>query len=128
MRRTFSFVVALGLAGLGPLPVTPCALAHSQASECATLQTRTDCERMGMNQAEKPSVKVSPASKTCCAMSEAPLPEVQIWSGDLHVATAPAAVSEAIAETVSNENPGFSDLFADLSSPPLQPLLCTFLN
>ena len=128
MHRIFSLVIALGMAGLGPVPVSACAVLHSQASECATAQAKTDCERMGMDQAEELSVKVSAASKTCCAISEAPLPEARAWSGDLHVAAAPVAVSEVMAETAPDEDPGFSDRFTDVSPPPLQPLLCTFLN
>lgn len=127
MRRILSVLVALGLAGLGPLPVSACALLYSLPSECATPQTEAQCERMGMTQAEKPPVTVSAASKTCCSLSEAPLPEVQTWSGDLSVATPPAAVSAVIAVTAAIESERTFDPLLVLSSPPLQPLLCTFL-
>src|SRR5713101_3502331 len=125
MRRILSFLVALGLAGLGPLPVSACALVYSQPSECATPQTETRCERMGMDQAEGPSV--SPSSKTCCVLSKAPLPDAQTRTGDLSVADAPTTVSNIILATPASERTLPLDLLPDLSPPPLLPLLCTLL-
>src|SRR5216110_829086 len=52
MRRILSLLIPLGLAGLGPLPVSACALVYSQPSECATPQTQTTCTQMGMDQGE----------------------------------------------------------------------------
>ena len=37
---------------------------------------------MEMEQAEKPPVSVSPASKSCCVISEAPPPEAQTWAAN----------------------------------------------
>ena len=122
MRRVLSFLVALGLAGVAPLPVSACALVSSQPSECANLQTKTECERMGMDQAEKPPVTVSNAGKNCCVVSEAPLPEAQTWTGSFSVATAPAPAS-----SITIESTWFSEVKQDLSPPPLRSLLCTFL-
>jgi len=127
VRRTLSLLVALGLAGIGPLPVSACALVHSQTSECATPQTKTDCERMGMGQAEMPSVAVSDASKTCCAISEAPLPEAQTWTGSFAVAAPPTLAAGLVAATKPLERAWFSEIALDSSPPPLQSLLCTFL-
>lgn len=125
MRRILSFFIALGLIGLGPLPLSACALIYSQASECGTPQTETHCERMGMDQAEGPSV--SPASKTCCVISEAPLPEEQSSAGNLPATAGSAPDSSAVPEIVRLENARPLDELQDFSSPPLQPLLCTFL-
>jgi hypothetical protein len=127
MRRILSMLVALGLAGLGPLPVSACALVSSQPSECASPQTKTDCEQMGMEQAEKPPVRVSNASKSCCTLSQAPLPEVQTWAGSFAVAATPALASNLIVSEQSLENVWPSNVEQDLSPPPLQSLLCTFL-
>ncbi len=127
MRRILSFVVALGLAGLGPVPVSACALVSSQPGECAAPQTDTQCERMGMNQGEGPSVEVSPESKTCCAISEAPLPEAQTWTGSFAVAAAPALAASVVVATQPLESAWSADIALDSSPPPLQSLLCTFL-
>jgi hypothetical protein len=127
MRRIFSFVMAIGLAGLGPLPVSACALVYSQPSECATPQTKTNCERMGMDQAERRSVAVSAANKSCCVVSQAPLPEAQTGTGDFSVATAPAMAASIIIATQRFESAWPRDVKQDLSPPALQSLLCTFL-
>gem|GEM_PF-2021263 len=125
MRRILSFFIALGLVGLGPLPLSACALIYSQPSECATPQTETHCDQMGMDQAERPSV--SAASKTCCAISEAPLPEAQSNAGNLPATAGSALDSSATPEVVRLANTRLLDAHHDFSSPPLQPLLCTFL-
>ena len=127
MQRILSMLVALGLAGLGPLPVSACALVSSQPSECASPQTKTDCERMVMDEAEKPPVTVSGASKSCCVISEAPLPEAQTWAGSFSVATAPALASSIAVARQSVESVWFPEVKQDLSPPPLQSVLCTFL-
>ena len=127
MRRVLSLLVALGLAGLGPLPVSACALLHSQANECEIPQTMVDCERMGMEQAEKPPVTVSNAGQSCCAISNAPSPVAQTWAGSFAVARTPALASNIMFATppvASTWSPGFPQT----SSPRLaQSLLCTFL-
>jgi hypothetical protein len=125
MRRILSFFIAMGLVGLGPLPLSACALIYSQPSECATPKTETHCERMGMEQAEHPSV--SPASKSCCVISEAPLPEAQSNAGELPATAGSALDSSAAPEIVRLENVRPLEALQDFSSPPLQTLLCTFL-
>jgi len=125
MRRILSFLVALGVAGLGPLPISACALVYAQPSECATPQTETRCERMGMDQAEGPSVSAS--SKTCCALSKAPLPDAQSGSAGMALATALASASNVFVAIPVVQSTWSHDLLPDLSPPPLQPLLCTFL-
>lgn len=125
MRRILSFFIALGLVGLGPVPLSACALIYSQPSECATPQTETRCDQMGMNQAEDPSV--SPTSKTCCVISEAPLPDAQSNAGELPATAGSALDSSAAPEIVRLENARPLEALQDFSSPPLQPLLCTFL-
>jgi hypothetical protein len=127
MRRILSLLIALGLAGLAPLPVSACALLHSHASECAGPQTATDCERMGMQQAEETSVKVSSGNKSCCIISQAPLPEAQEWAGDFAVAAPPAFASITIVAMNPVVRAWPPDTAWDSSPPPRQSLLCTFL-
>lgn len=127
MRKLLSLLVALGLAGLGSLPVSACALVHSQASECATPETKTDCERMGMDQPEMPPVTVSNTGKACCAISEAPLPEAQTWAGSFAVAALPTLTCGVVDAVQPFESSWFSNIARDSSPPRLQSLLCTFL-
>lgn len=130
MRRVLRLLIALGLAGLGPFPVSACALLHSHASECATPQTASDCERMGMHQAEKASVKVSAGNKSCCVISEAPPPEAQTWAGSFAVVAPPALASSLFAAkmlVIEIESAWSPDIAWDSSPPPLRSLLCTFL-
>ena len=127
MRRILSLLIALGLAGLGPLPVSACALVYSQPSECVTPQTEANCGRMEMEQAQKPPVSVSAASKSCCVISQAPLPEAQAWVGSFSVAAVPAVASSLVVAAQPFESPWSRDVKQDLSPPPSQSLLCTFL-
>jgi hypothetical protein len=127
MRRILSLLIALGVAGLAPLPVSACALLHSHTSECAAPQTATDCERMGMHQAEETSFKVSSGNKSCCIISQAPLPEAQSWAGSFAVATNPALASNITVATQPLESVWFPDIPKTTSPPQLQSLLCTFL-
>lgn len=127
MRRTLSLLIALGLAGLGPLPVSPCALLHSHASECASPPTMSDCEHMRMEQPEKPLVKVSAEKKSCCVISQAPLPETQRWAGSFAVATGPTPASNITVRMQPVESVWFSDIAQTSSPPQLRSLLCTFL-
>jgi hypothetical protein len=125
MRRILSFFIALGLVGLGPLPLSACALIYSQPSECATPQTETHCERMGMEQAER--LSVSPGSKTCCVLSEAPLPEAQSNAGELQATAGSALDASSAPLIVRHGSKQPVEALQDFSSPPLQTLLCTFL-
>lgn len=127
MRRILSLLVVFGVAGLGPLPVSACALVYSQPGECTTSQTETVCERMGMEQADSPSVKISATNKSCCIVSEAPQPEAQSPAGQLAVAAIPAVTSGTIAAPSAVASTWTAYLSPDLSPPPLQPFLCTFL-
>ena len=127
MRKILSLLVALGLAGLGPLPVSACAVMHAQASECATPQTKTECEHMGMEHAEKLPVSVSHSGGTCCRVSEAPTPETQNRAGSFAVATPPALTSGTVVATQPVECAWSPQIAKDSSPPPLQSLLCIFL-
>jgi anti-sigma factor RsiW len=119
--------VALGLAGLGSVPVSACAAMHSQASECATPQTKTECEHMGMEHAKKPPVSFSHSGKTCCGVSDAPAPEAQTWAGSFAVAALAASTSSAVVETQPAERAWSPQIAKDSSPPRLQSLFCTFL-
>jgi hypothetical protein len=125
MRKILSFLIALGLAVIG-LPVSACALAHSQARECATPQTKGICERMGMGHTEEPPVSVANSGKSCCSISQAPAPQARTWAGSFAVAAVPALASNTFVVAGPFEILRSRTVNQD-SSPPLQPVLCTFL-
>lgn len=127
IRRIVALMVALGVAGLGPLQASACTMLHGRPSECATATTKTDCERMGMNRTEKSSLTVSSPTKSCCAISQAPLPEARTWAGSFAVAAPHALDSNVVAAVPSLERKWSSGIGGDFSPPPLQPVLCTFL-
>lgn len=127
MRRFLSLLIALGLAAFGSLPVSACALLHSHTSECATPQTKTICDHMAMEHGQEPPIAVSNASKSCCGILQAPLPEVQTWAGSFAVAAVPAVASRVILTTDSFQSARSHDIATDSSPPPLLSLLCTFL-
>jgi hypothetical protein len=78
-----------------------------------------------MDQTEGPSV--SPASRSCCVISEAPLPEAQHSAGNLPAMAVSALDSSAAPVIFRLEDARPLEVLQDFSSPPLQPLLCTFL-
>ena len=127
MRRALSFIVALGLAGLGLLPVSACAIAHSQLGDCGTPQTKKDCEQMGMHHPAKPGVKGLAGSKECCVVSEAPAPEARTWAGSFAVAAPPALAFSLLVTAQPAESAWFPKIPTNSSPPPLQTLLCIFL-
>lgn len=127
MRRILSSLIALGLAGLGSVPVSACALVHSHTSECATPQTKVVCEHMAMEQAQEAPLTVSNANKNCCAFLQAPLPEARTWAGSFAVAAVRAMASGVSVTTQVFQGPRSLEKATDSSPPPLQPLLCTFL-
>lgn len=127
VRRIVGLMVALGLAGFGPSPVSACALLHSHANECAIPPAMTDCERMGTVQPEQPPVTVSNAAQNCCAIANAPSPEAQTWAGSFAVATAPALASNIIVRTPPVASPWSPGVPQTSSPPPAQSLLCIFL-
>jgi hypothetical protein len=127
MQRILSMLIALGLASLAPLPVSACALLHSHTSECASPQTKVDCGHMAMEQEQEPLITVSNRNKTCCGISQAPLPEQQTWGGSFAVAAPPAPASSVVAAATPLVSARSSDIARYTSPPPLQSLLCTYL-
>lgn len=127
MRRILSSLIALGLAGVGSVPVSACALVHSHSSECATPQTKVDCEHMAMAQGQEPPITVSSASKTCCGFSQPPLPQAKTWAGSFAVAAVPAVESGTILTMQLFQSAWSLEIPGDSSPPRLQLLLCTFL-
>jgi hypothetical protein len=117
--------LALILAGLGPVPLSACALFSAKPAECATPKTQTRCDRMNMD--EVGTRAVASASTSCCHVAQAPLPEPQYKSYDLSLSAVPSVIRGALLEPPAAGNQGPAVDVQDPSPPPLQSLLCTFL-
>ncbi len=124
MRRSLIFGLALSLVGLGTGPLSACALLTSQLAECATPQTRSQCDQMNMG--ESGTQRVAAPDTSCCFVSKAPIPQLQSKAVNLSLA-APVAVLDAAGDTPRTQRlpPGVT--VQDLSPPSVQSLLCTFL-
>src|SRR6266567_1945568 len=81
MRRILSLAIVLSFAGLGPVPLSACALFSSKLAECATPKTQSRCDQMNMDES---GTQLVPASDTsCCSISQAPIPQSQFKGSDL---------------------------------------------
>jgi hypothetical protein len=115
----------MGLILVGPSPVSLCALASSLAADCESMVKPSPCDQIDMPAHPCETWKVSTIS--CCAMSQAPLPEAK------HELSSPgpeqqlATVATLSAEAVHPERQAPTDVLHDPSPPPRQSLLCTFL-
>jgi len=124
VRRSLIFALALSVVGLGPVPLSACALLTSKLAECATPQTRSQCDQMNMD--ESGTQLVAAPGTSCCFVSKAPIPQLQYKAGDLSLA-APIAVLDPAGDTLRIQRllPVF--IVQELSPPSVQSLLCTFL-
>src|SRR6266852_9053116 len=125
MRRILSLAIVLSLAGLGPVPLSSCALFSSKLVECATPKTQVRCDQMAM-QTSGTALAATPDT-SCCFSSSAPLPESQYKVSDLSLIAAPILVSDPMGDAPSAQYPRPVNRVQDLLPPSLQSLLCTFL-
>jgi hypothetical protein len=125
VRRSLIFALALSLAGLGPVPLSACAFFSSKVAECATPKTESRCNEMNMDGS---GARVSAApDMSCCFVLKSPVLESQYKPSSLSLKGAPAVLGDLMGDTVRVQ-PALPALVAqDLSPPPLQSLLCTFL-
>lgn len=124
MKRLLIFVLALSLAGLGSVPLSACALFNSPLTECATPQTQSQCDHMNM---EESGIRLSSASAaSCCDLSKAPVPQAKHEKLGVPLALRVAAVNFSYSIPVVDPVP-FVSLAKDISPPPEQSRLCTFL-
>jgi len=80
-----------------------------------------------MNMDESGTQLVAASETSCCYLSNAPLPESQYKASELSLKTSPVAVLDTTWQPPPVEEERPADVTQDLSPPPLQPLLCTFL-
>lgn len=125
MKRLLLAALALSLTGLGPVPLSFCALFSAKAAECAKPETKSECNRMDMGTT---AAKISPAPSTsCCDLSRAPVPESQQKAFGVDL----TAISHTVRSATEMIAPVYRvDSYAteqDISPPLLQSFLCTFL-
>src|ERR1700693_5359016 len=125
MWRTFTFALALSLAGLGPVPLSVCALLSFQFAECETPGTQSLCDRINVHESGPQLDSVPDTS--CCHITKAPLAEPQFEASDLSLLPPPAPALDSIAALADAEKEYPIEVVKDISPPPIQPLLCTFL-
>ena len=125
MRRAVIIALALGLTALGPVPLSVCALLSSQLAECETPNTQSLCEQMNID-SRGPQFDSMPDT-SCCHITKAPLPASQFEASDLSFLPALAPVPDSIAALAVADNDYPPVVLQDISPPPIQPLLCTFL-
>lgn len=125
MRRFAIFGLGLSLIVTGLAPLSVCALFSSKPAECAEPAVQSHCDQMPSDDAATPSFNSS--DRSCCVVSQAPLPELQYKVAE----AAPAITLDVTAnlQAVPSERPA-STLFSTVeepSPPSLQSLLCTLL-
>jgi hypothetical protein len=124
MRGILIFGLALGLVGLGPVPLSGCALLSSKLTECATPKTQSQCDQMNMDESGTQLVAASDTS--CCSSFKEPIPQLQYKAVDLSLARVIAVLDLAgVTPRIQRLAPVL--IGQNLSPPSLQSLLCTFL-
>lgn len=123
-RRILSTALALSLIGLGPVPLSACALFSSKAAECATPQTDSQCTKMNT---EESGPHFAAAQDQSCCLARAPLPLKQYKASALSVLAGPSAILDLVSAGRSTRDARPAPSNRDLSPPRIQSLLCTFL-
>jgi hypothetical protein len=124
VRRSLVFALALGLLGLGPVPLSVCALLSSKLAECEAPKTQSQCNQMSMDESGTQLVAASDTS--CCFISKAPTPQLQSKASDISL-DAPIAVLDSTGDASGIQRLLAVFIVQDLSPPSFQSFLCTFL-
>jgi hypothetical protein len=124
MRRLLILGIALMVFVAGLVPLSACAMLSSGATECAQEMTQSPCHQM---QAHNGGAQLSGGSdSSCCAISQAPLPEMQYKAADVSPATTTTVTSNLLVVPPSSSSTTLS-VVENPSPPSFQSLLCTFL-
>src|SRR5215831_8954439 len=124
MRRLLGMALALSLIGLGPVPLSACALLWSRAAECSTPGTESRCNEM--NTSDTVTKLLAAPDASCCDLSRAPIPESQQNASKVSLAVTAVVNPEHawIAPPIQREHVSYAG--QDMSPPLLQSFLCTF--
>jgi hypothetical protein len=124
MRRVLILGLALSVFAAGLMPLSACALLTSKMAECAEAITQSPCDQMHSHGAGTQFFKGP--DKSCCVISQAPLPELQFQAMVVGPAVAIAVPQNTLA--VPSARAYSTLLVVENPSPPsFQSLLCTFL-
>src|SRR5690242_10126582 len=124
MRRVLIFGLAFNVFATGLMPLSACALLSSKMAECTEATNPSPCDQM---YAPSAGTQLSRGSdKSCCVVSQPPLPELQFKGVQVGPAGTIAVSQDTFA--VPSVRPYSTLLVVENSSPPsFQSLLCTFL-
>ena len=124
VRRSLIFVLAMALTGLGPVPLSACAMFSGRMAECATPATAKDCDHMDM---ETGGPRLAPPLNDSCCHLRFPGSVRQQNSSDLSRSTIAVMVLDTISTPAYQQRVHFFEVLGDPSPPPLQSVLCIFL-
>ena len=126
MKAFLIYALALGLVVAGPNSLPLCALLSPIAGDCTAPETQSQCDKMAMGEHRAPAA-VTSRSDSCCAISQAPLPEpkTEVSKTTVKLELAPAFTSAT--QVLNSEKVRPRNVLQELSPPPLRSLLCTFL-
>jgi hypothetical protein len=125
MRRLSILGLALILIVTGLTPLSACALFTSKPAECAQPAVHSHCDQMPFDDAATRSFTSS--GKSCCVVSQAPMPELQYKAAETAAAVTPIVTT--VLHAIASVRPtGSLRVSVEEPSPPsLQSLLCTLL-
>ena len=124
MRRALILGLAVSVIATGLMPLSACALLTSKMAECAEATAQSPCERMNTHSSATQSFQNS--NRSCCIISQAPLPELQFKA----LAIGPAIVTDVTPQLIAVPSAALYNpllVLANPSPPASLPLLCTFL-
>jgi len=124
VRRLIILAMAFSLFGLGPVPLSACALLTFKIVECTTPKTESWCDLLIMEPAGTRHAAASDGS--CCTVSQAPVPQSERPRLDPVPAVSIVDV-DLRDEAPLVQTPPQAILVQALSPPSVQSLLCTFL-
>lgn len=127
MTRLLACAIAIGLVVFGPAPLSVCSLLFSATTDCTTPNTHSKCDKMDMDMGTLPVETVCAQSQSCCAISQAPLPESR--NNASKISPEEQLVADPTPSNVELQlvHGGINYVPVDVSPPPLRSLLCTFL-
>lgn len=125
MKKFLIGALVLALVVASPNPLSFCALLSSALGNCGSAETRSQCDKMDMG--EHTATVVSSRSNSCCAISQAPLPESKTEVPKTTVKLELAVALTSVTDVVNSERVRVPTVPQELSPPPLRSLLCTFL-
>jgi hypothetical protein len=135
LRRISIFGLAVGLAVLGPAPLSACAIWMQLPGECAPgtsapapqPKAANHCEEMNVPQASSDAQLSAPVDASCCVVKNVPLPASQSKQAAPVVSIDANRVAQMDMAPVPAPRATQIENNFEHSPPDLQPLLCVFL-